>query len=175
MGRGLAAGAVEVVRSYCDAWLNGDTLAVLGLYHDDLTLQWSGRHRFAGTHDGQQASIAALLGLQAVTNRVPVRIVDVLEGAESVAVVVEERWTRDGEESAPEVLEHRRVLDYTVENGKLRTCRIYESAQREVDDWIDATDATAGPPTVDHDVSMGAPAVDLFRFRDGLIASKTPG
>ncbi len=248
----IAAGPVEVVRAYCDAWMAGDTVAVLGLYHEDLTLHWSGRHRFAGDHVGRQASIEALLGLQAVTNRVPVEFVEVHEGSMSVAVVVCERWSRDGDSGDTEVLEHERCLNFTIQDGQVRSCRIYESAQREIDDWLasagdeasvghrellstcsagwaardvdaivachnddttfenhgrtgvacgrdavadafrslwkDHPDLSTTPlratfgadhavveyeiaTTVDG-VAMGAPAVDLFRFRDGLIESK---
>lgn len=128
--------AVEVVKAYCDAWLAGDTTAVLALYHNDLTLEWPGRHRFAGTHVGQDASIGALLGLQAATNRLPVKVVDVMAGQHGIAVKVIERWSRLGADGQPEVLEHARVLEYTVEAAQLRTCRVYESAQRDIDDWL---------------------------------------
>ncbi len=126
---------VDVVRRYCDAWLAGDTLAVLSLYHEDLTLVWPGRHPFAGTHVGSQAAIEALLAVQELTNRVPVEIVDVLEGSSRSAAVVVERWTRETD-GVPETLEHRRVLEYTVVDQKLHTCRVYESAQADVDEWL---------------------------------------
>jgi len=135
--------AVEVVRAYCDAWLAGDTMALLSRYRQDFTLVWPGRHRFAGTHSGLQASVDALLGLDAETNRVPVEVVDVLEGSRRVAVVVVERWSRDRDDAEPEVLEHTRVLEFTVQDAQLRTCQVYESAQREIDDWLGASDTSS--------------------------------
>lgn len=114
----------------------GDTAAVLALYHKDLTLDWPGRHRLAGTHVGQDASIEALLGLQAATNRLPVKVVDVMAGQNGIAVKVLERWSRLGTAGQPEVLEHTRVLEYTVEDNQLRTCAVYESAQGDIDDWL---------------------------------------
>ena len=128
--------AVEVVTAYCDAWLAGDAAAVLACYHDDLTLDWPGRHPFAGTHVGLDAALEALLGLQAATNRLPVEVVDVMAGRHGIAVIVIERWSRPRADGEPEVLEHARVLEYTVEAGQLRTCRVYESAQRDIDDWL---------------------------------------
>ena len=130
----------EVVRAYCNAWMAGDVMAVLTYYHDDLTLEWPGRHRFAGLHVGLQASADALLALQGATDRQPVEIIDVLEGSTTVAATVRERWTRtvdeSGNESGAEVLEHTRVLEFTVVDEQLRTCRVFESQQGAIDEWL---------------------------------------
>ncbi len=131
--------AASIVRSYCDAWLGGDTIKILSLYHDDLTLYWSGRHHLAGTHIGQGESINALLALQALTNRKPLRVVDIFTGTDSVIALVVEQWSRD-----TETIELTRALDFTVANGKLRTCRIYESNQPAIDDWLSRDRSTSG-------------------------------
>lgn len=131
--------ATAVVRSYCDAWLDGDTMGVLALYHQDLTLYWPGQHRFAGVHEGQEAAIVALLGLQAVTNRVPVRILDVLCGESSIMIKVLERWSSGetgADQDAERSIELVRVLEYTVQDDQLRTCRVYESDQPAIDVWL---------------------------------------
>lgn len=130
---------IDVVRTYCDAWMAGDAMTVLSLYHDELTLDWPGRHRLAGTYVGEQASIEALLELQTATNRKPIDIVQVLDGPDSVVVIVAERWTAPDDPSR--VLEHTRALEYTVEGSQLRTCRVFETAQRAIDDWLGE-----GPP-----------------------------
>lgn len=136
--------ATAVVRAYCDAWLAGDTATVLSLYHDDLTLVWPGRHRFAGVHEGQAAAIEALLGLQAATNRRPVEVLDLMTGHAAVMVTVIERWTRDEDESTS--IEITRGLEYTVVDGKLRTCRLYETDQPAVEEWLaDTGDRTSEP------------------------------
>lgn len=129
------AAATVTVEAYCGAWLAGDTMAVVSLYHPDLTLVWPGTHRFAGVHQGQAASLDALLGLQAATNRVPIEIRGVMTGKSAVMVVVLERWSasRDTGDRQIEIL---RALEYTVEHGKLRRCRIYEADQSAVDDWL---------------------------------------
>ena len=127
---------VEVVKAYCDAWLAGDVMTVVSLYHEDLTLDWPGQHHLAGTHVGQQASVEALLALQAQTDRTPIEVVDMLVGQDSVAAKVVERWSRPADDGETEVLEHTRILEFTVEDARLRTCRIYESAQPEIDEWL---------------------------------------
>lgn len=133
--------ARSVVEAYCDAWLAGDTTTVLSLYHDDMVLEWPGRHRLAGVHEGLQASIDALLALQGLTNRVPTTVVDVVTGDHSVTATVVERWT-EGEGTTGRSMDVVRGLEYTVEDGKLRTCRIHETDQSAVDEWIErAADA----------------------------------
>lgn len=132
---------VDVVRVYCDARSAGDAMTVLGLYHEDLTLEWFGRHRLAGTHVGLDASVAALLELQAVTNRVPLAIVQILEADDRIVAIVDERWTRTDPDAA--VLDHTRALEYTVADGLLRTCRVFETAQRDIDEWVESSGPAA--------------------------------
>lgn len=127
--------AATVIRAYCDAWLAGDTMAVLGLYHEDLTLYWPGKHQFAGVHKGQAAAIDALLGLQAVTNRTPLKVLDMLTGQSTIMIKVLEGWSL-GEGGDERSIELVRVLEYTVEEGQLHTCRIYESDQPAIDAWL---------------------------------------
>ena len=131
---------VSVVRRYCEAWMAGDTVTVVATYHDHLTLTWPGRHRLAGTHVGQQASIEALLNLQAATNREPVEIVDVMAGEHGVIAVVRERRGRVRDNGEPESIEVTRALDFTVRDAKLATCRIFELDQPAIDDWLGADD-----------------------------------
>ncbi len=127
---------IDVVRAYCRAWTRGDAAAITALYHDELTLIWPGRHRLAGRHTGRDAALAALLELQSITNRVPVEIVDVLAGERSVIAIAIERWSGEGE-----VVDVRRALEYTIADGKLRTCRVYEADQPTVDAWIGSATA----------------------------------
>lgn len=126
-----AANSADVVRRYCDAWLAGDTGAVVAMYHPDLTLTWPGTHPLAGDYVGLDASLTALIALQDITGRRPIAVVDILVGSHSVMAVVVERWN-DGNAS----LECTRVLDYTVADGRLRSCRVYEQDQVSVDRWI---------------------------------------
>lgn len=128
------SGARSVIETYCDAWVAGDVLTVIGLYHDDLALTWPGRNHLAGVHEGQTASVEALLKLQELTGREPIEVVDILQGNDSVIAVVIERWTHP--EDAARTVDLRRALEFTVIDRKLRTCRIYETDQHLVDEWI---------------------------------------
>ncbi len=139
---GAMSEPIDVVRAYCNAWLAGDTMTAVGLYHPDLTLLWPGHHRLAGVHEGIDASITALLDLQTITNRRPIEVEQFLVGPDSVMVVVIERWSSDSVDGGREgrTLELRRILEFTVADDQLRTCRIFESAQAEIDEWIGAAD-----------------------------------
>lgn len=121
----------DTVRSYCNAWMSRDAATIAACYHPDLTLHWPGRHRLAGTHEGRVDALAALLELQTLTARVPIEIVDLLDGDRSVVAIVRERWRNERES-----METRRALEFTVADGQLRTCRIYETDQAAIDEWI---------------------------------------
>ncbi len=125
------AEAGTVVHDYCDAWLAGDVGALFDAYHDDVVLEWAGTHHLAGTHRGKDAALTALITLQAATDRKVVRVNDVTVGERSVVALVTEQWTRDGV-----TLELDRALEYTVADRLILTCRIYESDQAAVDEWL---------------------------------------
>lgn len=124
----------QVVRRYCEAWLAGDVATVLSLYHDDLRLEWFGQHRLAGTHRGQQASLDALLAVQAATDRTPTEIVEILDGSDSVVALVHERWTDPAD--ASKVLNHLRALQFTVRDSMIDSCRVFETEQGAIDAWL---------------------------------------
>ncbi|MGZ8762700.1 MAG: nuclear transport factor 2 family protein [Acidimicrobiia bacterium] len=125
------ADAGAIVRNYCDAWLAGDVAALFDAYHDDVVLEWPGEHDLAGEHRGKDAALTALITLQAATDRKVVRVHDVTIGERSVVALVTERWTRDTES-----VELDRALEYTVADGLILMCRIYESDQAAVDEWL---------------------------------------
>ena len=131
----------NVIRTYCRAWMAGDTLAVLNTYHPELTLIWPGRHHLAGVHQGQDASLHALLALQGETNRVPVEIVDIMTGDRGVVAIVRERWSRGSDDGADTtdaaaIIEVTRALDFTVVDGQIHTCRVFELDQPAIDEWL---------------------------------------
>lgn len=120
--------AEAVVRAYTDAWLAGDVATVVDLYADDLVLHYGGAHSLTGDHVGKDASLDALLTVQARTNRVPVEVIDVMTSDDHATVWVRERWLVDGEER-----ELARVLVYRVAGGKLAECWLYDSDSALVD------------------------------------------
>lgn len=118
----------EVVRAYTDAWMAGDLLAVLDLYHDDLVLHYGGANAFTGDHVGKDAAIATLLAVQERTQREPIAVLDVMESAEHATAWVRERWIVDG---APRELD--RILVYRVADDRLVECRLFDFDQALVD------------------------------------------
>lgn len=118
----------EVVRSYTDAWLAGDLLAVLDLYHDDLVLHYGGANAFTGDHVGKDAAIATLLAVQERTQREPVAVLDIMESPDHATAWVRERWTVDG---APQELD--RILVYRVADDRLAECWLHDFDQALVD------------------------------------------
>jgi hypothetical protein len=114
----------DVLRRYADAWTAGDLATVLDLYHDDFVLHYFGESPLAGTHEGKDAALQALGLATARTDRVLVKVVDVLAGAELGALVVVENLAGR---------EVQRVLLYRVLDGKLGECWLYDQDQRFVD------------------------------------------
>ncbi len=81
---------------YAAAWLAGDRAGVVASYHDDFTLHYFGGNPLAGVHRGKLAALAILAEVTRRTNRKLLGIVDVMAGPERGAVLVRERFSRDG-------------------------------------------------------------------------------
>ena len=123
----------SVVRAYTDAWLAGDFMSVLDLYHDDLVLHYGGSNLLTGDHVGKDAAVTALLTVQTKTERVPLEVIDVLESDAHASAWVRERWIVDGEP-----VELMRLLVYRVADGKLAECWLFDHDQALVDRVLSA-------------------------------------
>jgi ketosteroid isomerase-like protein len=119
---------LETLQRYLTAWGSGDVVAVLGLYHQDLELQWPGSHRLAGVHAGRDASIAALLELQSVTQRVLHDVRSISADGAFADVELVERWTIDGE-----VFDVPRLLRFGIRNDRIASCTVTERVPDRVD------------------------------------------
>jgi ketosteroid isomerase-like protein len=126
----------EVLRSYAEAWEDGDLARVLDLYHPDFVLHYFGESPLAGTHQGKDAAIAVLAQATATSGRVLVRVVDRLVGERLGALVVVERLGPAGSQR-----EVQRILVYRTEDGKLRECWLFDEDQRFVDRLWSGQDA----------------------------------
>lgn len=120
-----------VVRRYADAWAARDMKTLVDCYHDDVVFHYFGRSPLAGEHRGKPACLALLAQVREKTNRKLLEIRDVLAGEHFGLVVAVEQFERDGKNV---VLE--RLLRYTVRDGKLAECWIYDEDQRLVDDYL---------------------------------------
>jgi ketosteroid isomerase-like protein len=121
----------ETVLRYAVAWETGDRAGVVASYHDDFTLHYFGGNPLAGVHRGKRASLAILAEVTRRTNRQLLGIVDVMAGPERGALLVRERFSRDGRTAEVE-----RLLVYSVRGGLLWHCWLYDQDQALVDSFL---------------------------------------
>jgi ketosteroid isomerase-like protein len=117
------------VSRYASAWLAGDRAALAACYHDDFTLHYFGRNPLAGDHRGKAAALGILAEVTRRTNRKLLAIVDVMAGPERGALLVRERFERDGRTAEVE-----RLLVYAVRDGLLSECWVYDQDHRRLPD-----------------------------------------
>jgi uncharacterized protein len=119
------------VSRYASAWLAGDRAALAACYHEDFTLHYFGRNPLAGDHAGKAAALGILAEVTRRTNRRLLAIVDVMAGPERGALLVHEHFERDGRTA-----EIERLLVYTVRDGLLCECWVYDQDQTLVDVFL---------------------------------------
>ena len=117
------------VSRYASAWLAGERAALAACYHDDFTLHYFGRNPLAGDHRGKAAALSILAEVTQRTNRRLLAIVDVMAGPERGALLVRERFERDGRTAEVE-----RLLVYAVRDGLLSECWVYDQDHRRLPD-----------------------------------------
>lgn len=121
----------QAVSRYATAWLAGDRTALAACYHDDFTLHYFGRNPLAGDHAGKAAALAILAEVTRRTNRRLLAIIDVMAGPERGALLVRERFERDGRAA-----EIERLLVYAVRDGLLGECWVHDQDQALVDAFL---------------------------------------
>lgn len=126
----LDSSIYAVVKRYADAWLANDLRTIVDSYHDEVVFHYFGRSSLAGTHRGKTACLAILKQVRERTNRRLVSIRDVLAGDLFGMIVAVERFERGGES-----VEIERMLRYSVRDGKLAECWVYDEDQRLVDEY----------------------------------------
>lgn len=129
-----AARTAEVrgaVTRYATAWLAGDRAAIAACYHDEFTLHYAGQNPLAGKHCGKAAALAALAEVARRTNRKLLGIDDVMAGPQRGAILAREAFSRDGRTA-----ELERLLVYTVREGLLSECWVYDRDQATVDSFF---------------------------------------
>jgi ketosteroid isomerase-like protein len=115
--------ASDVMQAYVSAARRGDFDAAFGRFAEDIVFRIPGRGRFAGEHRGREAAMAYINHARSlsVEQEVTVDVVDALVSADRFALVVHERFHRDGE-----VIELRRCNVYRVEGEQIVEVAIYE-------------------------------------------------
>jgi ketosteroid isomerase-like protein len=121
----------QAVSRYAAAWLAGDRPALAACYHEDFTLHYFGSNPLAGHHKGKAASLAVLAEVTRRTNRALLGIIDVMAGPGRGALLVRERFNRDGNTAEVE-----RLLVYAERDGLLGECWVYDQDQALVDAFL---------------------------------------
>ena len=121
----------QAVGCYASAWLAGDRAALAACYHNHFTLHYFGRNPLAGDHSGKAASLAILAEVTRRTNRKLLGIIDIMAGPERGALLVRERFERDGDSA-----EFERLLVYAVRDGLLSECWVYDQDQAAIDAYL---------------------------------------
>jgi ketosteroid isomerase-like protein len=121
----------QAITRYASAWLAGDRAALAACYHNDFTLHYGGRNPLAGDHRGKAAALAILAEVTRRTNRKLLGIVDIMAGPERGALLVRERFERDGKAA-----EFERLLVYAVRDGLLEQCWVWDQDQAAIDAYL---------------------------------------
>ena len=135
----VASPGGTAVSRYAAAWLAGDRQVMLGCYHEDFTLHYFGRNPLAGVHRGKQAALGILGEVARRTDRKLLGIIDVMTGPERSAILVRELFARNGRTAEVE-----RLLVYSVRDGLLDHCWVYDQDQSLVDEFLAGTGPTIG-------------------------------
>jgi uncharacterized protein len=117
-----------VVKRYADAWAANDMKSIVDCSHDEVVFHYFGQNPLAGTHRGKPACLAVLKQVREKTNRKLLSIRDVLVGEVFGVIVAVEQFQDNGR-----AVQLERLLRYTVRDGKLSECWIYDQDQRVVD------------------------------------------
>jgi ketosteroid isomerase-like protein len=118
---------LAIIRAYAEAWQRSDAPALAALYHDQFTLHYPGDHPLSGIHRGKPECLRILREVHARTGRHLIEIIAIMAGETRGALNVRERWRRDGEEAIVD-----RVFLYSVRDGLLDNCWLYDADQRLV-------------------------------------------
>ena len=119
-----------VVKRYADAWQANDLKTIFDCYHDDVLFHYFGRSPLAGTRRGKAACLAVLSRIGEKTARRLLTIRDVVAGEKYGAIIVLEKFERNGE-----AIEIERLFRYAIKDDKLSECWGYDEDQRLVDEY----------------------------------------
>jgi ketosteroid isomerase-like protein len=123
-------GATEVMQRYVDAARRGDFDAAFAHFAQDIVFRIPGRSAFAGEHHGKDAAMRYINEARALSaeHEVEVEVVDALVSEDRFALIVEERFHRDGG-----VVEIPRANVYRVRGEEIVEIWIFEGDQYAAD------------------------------------------
>jgi uncharacterized protein len=118
----------RTLQAFAEAWKAGDIARVIDTYSNDVVFHYFGETDLAGTYEGKEASVGAMMAMAGRAKRTLIDIVDVLAGDEMGAVVVRERFSKGTDES-----DVQRVILYRVADNKIIEAWLHDQDQRLVD------------------------------------------
>ena len=121
----------DILNGYMQAWTGGDLATLMACYHDDFVLHYFGANALTGTHVGKAAALGVLGEFSRRTARQLLGTPAVLAGADRGVILAREKLGVDAA-----VVEVDRVLVYTVADGRLRECWVYDADQAMIDRLI---------------------------------------
>ena len=121
----------ELMTEYLDAARRDDWDTAFGYFAEDIVMRVPGRSRLAGDRHGKQAAVDYIQTMREHYREggIELELVDMLEGDERVALLVVERFHRDGR-----TVEIRRANVYRVEDDAIVEITIFEADQYAVDE-----------------------------------------
>lgn len=124
---------LDVMRRYLAAAKQGDWETAFGFFAEDIQLHIPGRSPFAGERRGKQVAIDYIRTARARSHDadVELELSDMLAGEERVALLVRERFHRDGG-----TVEIRRANVYRVSGEQIVEISIFEADQYAVDELM---------------------------------------
>jgi ketosteroid isomerase-like protein len=121
---------------YLAAAKRGDWDTAFGYFADDIVLHVPGRSAFAGDRRGSAAVVGYIKSIRDRygEGEIELELIDMLTSDERVALLVRERFQREG---AP--VEIRRANVYRVQGDQIVEISIFEADQYAVDELIHGT------------------------------------
>ena len=109
----------------------GDWDTAFGYFADDIVMHIPGRSRFAGDQRGKQAAVGYIEAVREHYGEagIEVELIDMLDSGERVALLVRERFQRDGR-----TVEIRRANVYRIVEDAIAEITIFEADQYAVDE-----------------------------------------
>jgi ketosteroid isomerase-like protein len=122
--------AADVMRRYRDAASRHDFDAAFGMFAEDVVFRIPGRSDFAGERRGRRAAMDYIRAARALSRdgEITLEVVDALTSQDRFALLVIERFHRDGG-----VVEIHRANVYRVRGDEIAEIWIFEGDQYEVD------------------------------------------
>src|SRR4051794_12636273 len=127
------------MRRYLAAMESGDREAAFAFYADDLVAHVPGRSALAGVLRGREAFAAYVREVVSRVDDIELELVDMLAGAERVALLLRERLRGPTGE-----IEIRRANVYRIRDGRIAEIWIHEADQYAIDEFLAASAPAAG-------------------------------